>query len=286
MMRLKVLSLFVTIQVLSFGIWSSMSHAKPVTPLKQAHTQVHQVPIKPSLPTPIESSDPIAEDVTELEYLLHFTTRNMSEEEGFFNSIKINQIETALKKLPIEHVKSVRNLILDYDPGVSRGLGGNYLIILRGVNMSTAETVGVLIHEMGHNVDYDYLAPTDEEKPSVFKDWNVALYESDPSLDFYRISWLSSAKRKNAATNMDFVSGYAMADPFEDFAESYIYYILHNKDFKKLATSSKALYAKYRFMKYQVFDGMEFDTGDGIVKENQRPWDTTVLNYDIDQFLS
>jgi len=217
---------------------------------------------------------------------VNFVSLNMNETARFLNSIKENQITTALARLPLSHAESVTSITIDYSPNIRRGMGGNNRIILRGVGMGSEEMVAVLIHEVGHNVDYAFLAPEDQAIRSPFMDGRTPLYESDASLDFYRISWLSDAKRKNAAVNTDFVSGYAMSDCFEDFAESYAYYILHNKDFKRLAASSEALYAKYQFMKYRVFDGIEFDTGEGEADENMRPWDVTVLSYDLGEFLS
>jgi hypothetical protein len=279
-MRFKILSLFAAIQVLSFGLWSGLTHAEIITPPVQQTVQVHPAPAKPALP-----SKPAA-DETKPALSLNFAARNMDSGEADINSIKTNQIETALSKLPSGHAESVKNIVLDYSAKAHRGLGGNSMIILRAVNMDTEEMVGVLIHELGHNVDYAYLSPKDEEKKSTFKDGELPLYESDSSLDFYRISWLSNTQKKKAATNLDFVSGYALTDPFEDFAETYCYYVLHNKDFKVLAAGSPALYAKYQFMKYQVFDGEEFDTGDGLVEQTTRPWDITVLTYDLNAFLS
>lgn len=285
-MRFKILSLFAAIQVLSFGLWSGLTRAEILTtqsqPKSQAHevTQVHPAPAKPSLP-----SLPVTEE-EEPALSLDFSTRNMEDSESDLNSIKTNQIETALRKLPLAHAESVKNIILDYSAQAHRGLGGNSMIILRAVNMDTEEMIGVLVHELGHNVDYATLIPETEEQKSAFTDGTLTLYESDPSLDFYRISWLSNGKQKDGVTNMDFVSGYAVSDPFEDFAESYVYYVLHNKDFKVLATSSEAIYAKYQFMKYRVFEGKEFDTGDGQIDKEQRPWDITVLDYDLDEFMS
>ncbi len=113
------------------------------------------------------------------------------------------------------------------------------------------------------------------------------MYESDPSLDFYRISWSNEKTRGKEAVNFDFVSGYAMTDPFEDFAESYVYYVLHNADFKAKAQTSDALYQKYVFMKNTVFKGYEFATGEYKPEElNRRPWDITVLSYDLAGFLN
>ena len=289
-MRLKALSLFLAIQVLSFGIWHSLSHAEsPV--LTQASaiqatetTPVHsasvtpQRPSLPSLPTVPKNEEP--------ELMVHFSSKNMSEKSRFLNAIKENQIGTALRALPSEHAQTVKDILIDYNPDIRRGMGGNNRIILRGVNMGAAELIAVLIHEVGHNVDYGYLSPSENSQQSAFMDGRLPLYESDASLDFYRISWLNEGKKKSAATDTDFVSGYAMSDCFEDFAESYTFYILHNKDFKRLAASSEALYAKYRYMKYEVFDGREFDTGDGVVTLEGRPWDITALDYNYSEFLS
>jgi hypothetical protein len=266
-MRLKIFALFVAIQALSFGIWTAVSPANASVPA----AVITEASVHPASESALD---------------LNFQNRNMDEEKRFLDAIRQNQIETALKKLPAEHAASVKDIILDYSEKAHRGLGGNYMIIIRAVEMGTEEFVGVLIHETGHNVDYAFLKETEKKERSEFKDGSLSLYESDPSLDFYRISWENEDQRKHEANNMDFVSGYAMTDPFEDFAETYTFYVLHNKDFKVLASSSDALLAKYKFMKDKVFNGVEFDTGDGDVNIANRPWDTTVLSYDIDQFLS
>lgn len=281
-MRFRILSLFVAIQALSFGLWSGLSHAQILKAEPQEVVQVHAASVTPSLPS-LPSKPVVKEERPALS--LDFSTRNMDEDKRYLNSIKTNQIETALSKLPVAHAESVNSIILDYSATAHRGLGGNSMIILRAVNMGTEEMVGVLVHELGHNVDYATLVSENEEQKSAFTDGALALYEGDPSLDFYRISWVSNAKQKEGVTSLDFVSGYAVSDPFEDFAESYVYYVLHNKDFKVLATSSEAIYAKYQFMKYKVFGGEEFDTGDGQIDKKVRPWDITVLDYDINAFL-
>jgi len=265
-MRFKIFVLFTAIQVLSFGIWNTLNTVEASTVEEFEHVQVH----------------PASDDL----YGLNFQARNMDEEKAPLNSIKQNQIGVVLKKLPYEHASSVKNIILDYSTEAHRGLGGNSMIILRGVNMDTVEMIGVLIHEIAHNVDYAYLENEDKEEVSPFKDGSLTLYESDPSIDFYRISWKNNKSKVKTANNMDFVSGYAMSDPFEDFAESYTYYVLHNKDFRVMASSNEALLAKYQFMKNKVFNGFEYDTGDGDVNILKRPWDITVLNYSVSEFFS
>ena len=277
-MRLKVLSLFAAIQVLSFGIWTGFSHAQTSAVQPAESAPVHSAPS-----IPVVSATELPQGS---EHVVRYSSQNLSETGYYLNAIKENQIDTALKALPPDHAGTVKNIIIDYNPAIRRGMGGNNQIILRGVNMSAAEMIAVLIHEVGHNVDYGYLEPSDEEIESGFVDGRLTLYESDPSIDFYRLSWVSEGQRKESAKQTDFVSGYAMSDCFEDFAETYVYYVLHNKDFKRLTASSETLYAKYQFMKYQVFSGMEFDTGDGLVSIAKRPWDITVLDYDFTEFLS
>lgn len=280
-MRFKILSLFVAVQVLSFGLWSTISHAELSKTAPASVMQVHPAYAQAAPAVSKETSD---EEESVLS--MHFSSRNMTNSASYLNAIKINQIQTALKKLPQSQTNSVKNIVLDYDSQAHRGLGGNSVIILRAVNMSAQEMVGVLIHELGHNVDYGTLTASVQKQESNFKDGQLPVYESDPSLDFYRISWISNTEQKEGATALDFVSGYAMSDPFEDFAETYCFYVLHNKDFRVLATTSNSLYAKYRFMKYQVFGGKEFDTGDGQIQKDQRPWDVTVLPYDLNRFMS
>lgn len=265
-MRFKAITLFLAIQVLSFGIWQTISSDNQVLanePTAEVHAASEESQIN-----------------------VDFSMRNFSESVISLNTAQKTKITEALEVLPQEHAFSVEKIILDYNKTAGRGLGGNNLIILRGIGMSNEELIGVLIHETGHNVDYAYLSPKKEETKSNFKDGSYPLYITDPSIDFYRISWEDEFTLKNTASNLDFVSGYAMTDSFEDFAETYTYYVLHNADFKALTASSPNLYAKYRFMKYRVFNGQEFNTGDGIVNLNNRPWDTTILSYSLSDFLS
>jgi hypothetical protein len=265
-MRLKTLTLFLAIQILSFLIWKTMSETAPVMAIEPA-SNTHAV----------SEEQRIAPD---------FAVRNFDESRSDLNALQKKDINAALTSLPADHSATVKNIILDYKSDAGRGLGGNNLIILRGTGMSEQELIGVLVHEVGHNVDYGYLSPKNLEKESEFKDGSYPLYITDASIDFYRICWENEKTRKKTVSNLDFVSGYAMSDPFEDFAETYVYYVLHNADFKALTSESPKLAAKYRFMQYRVFGGVEFNTGDGEVRANNRPWDITILAYNLSEFLS
>ena len=277
-MYFKVLSLFLVIQFVSYGLWYGVQarHQKPdLKPVSQTMSAPQAV---------------IVNSAKEQYDLSHVRFAARTEDKGYrlMNADKKQELASVLHKLPTSHTGSLRNLILDYDPKAHRGLGGRQIIILRAVNMEAEERIGVLIHEIGHVVDLGKLTESEKKKRSEFNDGKKPVYEGDPSLNFYRINWKDDKNRKKTAGNLDFVSGYAMSDPFEDFAETYVYYVLHNKDFKSKTHASNALYKKYQFMKEKVFNGMEFDTGDYVKTDdvNRRPWDITVLSYDLQKFLS
>ena len=276
-MILKVLSMFLAVQFVSFAVWQGAqawgkNDLKPVSAVE-------------------ESVDPIVVNnkVIYKPDLSHVRFAAKTENSGYrvMSEDRKKEVISVLQKLPAEHTRTLKNVILDYNPNAHRGLGGKSIIILRAVSMEPDEFFGVMIHEIGHNVDLGYLSEIDKKKQSGFNDGKKPIYESDPSLGFYRISWENDKMRKKTASNLDFVSGYAMTDPFEDFAESYIYYVLHNKDFKSKTQTSDHLFRKYQFMKNEIFDGQEFDTGEYLTgRLNNRPWDITVLSYDLSKFLN
>jgi len=273
-MRLKVIALFLALQLLSFGIWKTMSSPQTV--------MADPVPVAVTAPVTVTHAAAGKAAAPKID----FAVRNLESSQATLIDSAKSRILEAMAKLPAGHTASVGNIILDYDKNAYRGLGGNKLIILRAVNMGDTEFVGVLIHEIGHNVDFAFLKPADKRKKSAFMDMGNPVYSSDNSVRFYGISWMDEKTMKNAANNMDFVSGYAMSDPFEDFAETYAYYVLHGNDFRALTATSEALYAKYNFMKNVVFNGIEFDTDDGKVEANNRPWDVTLISYNLDNFLA
>ena len=78
---------------------------------------------------------------------------------------------------------------------------------------------------------------------------------------------------------MSFVGGYALSDPFEDFAESFNMYLNHHHVFALLTTSDSSLRQKYVFMEklfQREYIKADFATT-AMVKNNleTRPWDTT-----------
>jgi hypothetical protein len=280
-MLYKIISLFLLIQLTSFAVWQGVQawSNKPTANspiLVTSQDVMDKEGVKASAQTPVQPFSHV-----------RFAARTEEKRYQDIDSNKKREIATALEKLPSKHISTLRNLVLDYDPEAHRGLGGKSIIILRAVNMEPTEFFGVMIHEIGHNVDLGYLSEADKKNVSEFKDGKRPVYEGDPSLNFYRISWDDDKTRKKTAGNMDFVSGYGLTDPFEDFAECYVYYVLHNKEFKSKTQTSEQLLQKYNYMKNTVFQGWEYDTGtyikDGL---KRRPWDITVLSYDLENFLT
>lgn len=197
-----------------------------------------------------------------------------------------------LSILPREHVEPLRTLVIKYDDESERGLGGRSTIILnakkKGKPMRDEEFVSVLIHEMGHVTDLGAITAKSKKSRSNFRDHTDVIWNSDPSVDFYSLSWSNETFRLPSVSSRAFTSEYGMSDPFEDFAESYHYYIVHGKEFRFYTYSSPLLKKKYNFLKNEVFGGYEFKTGSlkNVINSSHRYWDSTLLAYDLRELLS
>jgi hypothetical protein len=181
-----------------------------------------------------------------------------------------------LIKLPKEHRNQVQNLTLFYTKDGRRGLSGNGAVVLRCLNVTESELASVLVHEIGHLVDSGYLTGSPRASFSGFYDFDIPVSADDASALFYKITWNSEKERTAKTSEIDFVSLYAMTDPFEDFAETYTYYRLHGAEFRKLLQGSEPLRKKYEFMKWYVFSGEEF--GEFVDREDINIW---VRHYDV-----
>lgn len=137
---------------------------------------------------------------------------------------------------------------------------------------SPSENVKVLVHELGHVVDIHFL--------------KSGLFGSDPSQDFYGYSWLDMSTKKEGAKIDDFVSGYAMTNKYEDFAESFTYFVFHNEDFATRSKSNPLLAKKYAFLQKYVFPGEEFNgTKFGSGPLPTYMWDTTKIPIALNKYL-
>lgn len=179
--------------------------------------------------------------------------------DAFFLSKPIN---SKIKELEINLYKSL------YE--VRWRLKNRWIYIFWLHHLPFKEALAVSIHEFGHYLDLYIL------KKTVFKDL---------SDDFYSISWEKTNILKSDSKLEDFVSGYAMTNMYEDFAESFTFYILHNKEFQSRAWKSINLWKKYEFFRKYIFPNKEFITDKYSFKiEQDYVWDTTKLDFDFIKF--
>ena len=138
--------------------------------------------------------------------------------------------------------------------------------------MKEAESLSVTIHEFWHFLDLYIL----EKKVT-----------KDISDFFYEISWINTTTLKPSMEQKDFVSGYSMTNKYEDFAESFTYYILHNNDFYEKSLLSETLKKKYDFFSDYIFRNDEFKTNSyktiNYISDYYR--DITKIEYSLQNFL-
>lgn len=187
--------------------------------------------------------------------------------------------DAVLRALPAFCRENLKNFYVRYDPkNTNRGLGGASTIIVTGL-VPNLEFMALIIHECGHVIDLGGLVGHADAGMTRFFDGSTPIYADDLSLSFYRISWLSASERKASAKDADFVSGYALSDPFEDFSETFAFFALQQQEFARLAASNAALRAKYDFMQNIVFSASG-PVGNGLFRRGKSvPWDVTRLPY-------
>ena len=138
----------------------------------------------------------------------------------------------------------------------------------------------VLTHELWHIVDLWILEWSSKIKSSIFKEYGRENFKiNDPSLNFYKLCFVSEKVKKPSIYTKDFVGWYAMTNVFEDFAETFNMYVNHNYVFKQMAKESNVLQKKYNFLnKILKWRYLRSDSKFNY-KYSYRPWDTTRLNY-------
>lgn len=197
-----------------------------------------------------------------------------------------NIVYKTLKQIPKEQYKSLDTLDLFYDPTVNRGQANANLVQIRCSNIDKKELISVLIHELAHVADAGFLVGEKGEDTS-FIDLQVPVKSDDPSLNYYKISWLDNSNWNKNISEKDFCSQYGSTNPYEDFAECYTFYVLHGKEFFELSKGNPILRKKYFFIKNKLFSGQRyFYDNETIQKEssNQRPYDITKIEYNYIKF--
>lgn len=174
-------------------------------------------------------------------------------------------LDHVLRQAPTLCRESIKHLVVRYPsttlkPGdIERGQATASTMILRGplamlAKQEQAEMIGVIFHECGHIVDLGALQGSPRSGESAYPDGHVPTFNDDPSRAFYEISWETPTKLRRGARKEDFVSGYAKkSDAFEDLAESFVYYALHERAFRERAGSSPVLARKLAWLETHVF---------------------------------
>jgi len=213
----------------------------------------------------------------------HFSAQKFqSTREDRIALLKVKRnVRRVLNLFPEEQRNLLENLVIKKEEHPSRGMANSSKIILHTDSIaSNDEMIAVLVHEMGHVIDLGGLESINGGV-SHFYDRGKIFFKADPSVDFYNFSWRNVTSQKGESVRTDFVSGYALTNPFEDFAESFLFYRLHGEKFRYLTQYSDVLSQKYAFFQDQVFAGEEFQMEKEVSKEfiagKSLVWDATLL---------
>lgn len=117
------------------------------------------------------------------------------------------------------------------------------------------EFLQVFTHELGHIVDLGVLQGIKPQKNTYFTEFGKTVFAiDDPSFGYYSVSRYAEDIRHIGSRKADFCSGYAMTNPFEDFAECFNLYINHNTYFQELTKTNELLAKKYDYID-KILDG-------------------------------
>ena len=183
--------------------------------------------------------------------------------------------DATLRALPSHCRDNLKNFSVRYDNFEKRGLGGKTTIIIDG-SVPDSEFIALLTHECAH-VIHSNLMGSAESSPSAFKDGKSIIYTNSPLVSFFSLSWSNEKVLNVGITNADFVSGYAKADPFEDFAETFAAYVLHPQAIEAQAKESKVIAAKLQWMKLNL--PLSNLTASNYNWNGTVPWDITKLTF-------
>lgn len=192
------------------------------------------------------------------------------EYENKFSREKINITKDILRSDKLWYFASWINIYFEEKRWERRWkMKNNSVIIYKWEEIDNKEFTALLIHEIAHYIDINYL-------------WSEAIA-------FKNLSWQSTKVIKKWQTEKDFVSWYAMTNKYEDFAESLTFYVLHNELFYKKALKSDYLMNKYLFFKENLFNKDFKNTKFTLSKNDENKkyhWDTTKINIDEKNFLN
>lgn len=223
----------------------------------------------------VEESPNISEDVEEI-YLQNIYDIYVFPEEYYAALSRrdlIESIDIFLRPAFIQKHVDQLTLLLFWNDFETRGRMREKKIYLYSLErLQDNEIFSVFVHEFWHYYDI-YGLPR-----SRF---------GDLSEKFYEISWEEVDILKAGQEVHNFVSGYAMTNKYEDFAESYTYYILHNSAFLERSFQNPVLAQKYAFFEQYTFPQKEFYKRSFAVDARILPyyWDITKIEIEREKFL-
>ena len=177
-------------------------------------------------------------------------------------------------------LRKLKTFSVLYDNPQHRGLAGKGVILVSG-NVPDRELVGLLLHEgLGHYRDITCLTGTPQSGASAFKDGGDPIWNDDPSVSFYALSWESEKIRRADARREDFVTGYAYeGDNFEDLAESITYYNTHEQTFRLRAKSNPILAQKLAWLETHMPKTAPIASTEDSAWDGTIAWDATKLSF-------
>ena len=199
-----------------------------------------------------------------------YLVMNIYLQDFFTNNLPQYDVDSILEKIAIDSWAWNRRWLSSHTK----------VILYTGWMKSIKEFWEVMTHEMWHIVDLWFISGKEQKKDIYFTEFGKVVFPvDDPSLDYYRVSRRSEDTRRGWSRSQDFVSGYGMTNPFEDFAESFNLYINHYGVLDEYASSNesiankKAALDQYLWWKYLSYD--QERATEVSERSSSRQWDTT-----------
>lgn len=186
---------------------------------------------------------------------------------------KIYNIETFLESFSIKQYRKWLEVLIFENPSETRGrMKSKHIYMYDAAKLDVEEFLTVFIHEYAHFIDIIWLSPS--------VSWDI-------SNNFYALSWQDKTVLRPGQLVNDFVSWYSMTNQYEDFAESFLYFVLHNEAFKTRADTSSILKQKYDFFGKYIFPWKSFQWWSFARDENIKDyyWDITKIPIEKEKFL-
>ena len=210
---------------------------------------------------------------------------NISDKNKFFYQSILNLVMNRLdsfSKLSVSDTIKIINI--DWWSSDRRWYAGRTKLYIHPKDiLSYREFMDVFTHEMWHIIDLWVIQWSEWLKlDDIYTEFGQPSFAiDDKSLDFYKISRSNENTTYKETSYKDFVSGYGMSNPFEDFAECQNMYINHQNTFAKMAEDSLQLKSKLEFFQ-NIYNTKYIQNDDKntkkIAKNNtRRPRDTTRL---------